>query len=154
MFGWLKKKGQDSADFGKKVVGADEIKKSVENIKDMAGTVLSPKKLIQNAKTESFVEARMRLKITDEDLLKNYRNFAYCFYASLFFAILCFIFTAYNLFFKQQIVSSLATLAIFLLCMANCFKFSFRSFQIKHQKLSSVKDWWERSSEWFPSIKN
>lgn len=154
MFGWIKKKGQDSANFGKKVVGADEIKESVENIKHMAETVLSPKKLIQNAKTESFVEARMRLKITDEDLLKNYRNFSYIFYASLFFALLCLVFTFYNLFVKQQIMPSLATLAIFLLCLANCFKFSFRSFQIKHQKLSSVKDWWERSNEWFPSIKN
>jgi len=152
MFGWVKKKSKDGANFSKKVLGVEEIEESVKNIKDMAGSVLSPKKQIQNAKKESFVDARQRLRITDEDLLRNYKNYAYCFYASLFFAILCFVFVIYNLFIRQQFVSSMATLAIFLLCLANCFKFSFRTFQIKHQKLSSVKDWWERANEWFPKI--
>lgn len=152
MFQWLKRKTNDTANFGKKAVGTEDIKKSFEEVKGMAQVVLSPKKQIENAKTESFVDAKKRLKVTDADLIKNYRNYAYCFYISLLFAVICFLALIYNLFVNQAIVSSLAMVAIFLLCLANCFKFSFRSFQIKHQKLCSVNEWWERSQEWFPKI--
>lgn len=152
MFQWIKRKGTNAKDFGKKVVGVEEIKKSVENLKDMATTVLSPKKQIENAKKETFVQAVDRLKITDEDLLRTYKNYIYCFYISFLFAVICFGVMIYNLFIRHQIISSLGTLSIFCFCLANCFKFSFRSFQIKHQKLSSVKDWWERAGEWFPNF--
>ena len=152
MFQWLKKKGNDTANLGKKLVGAEDIKKSFDEVKEMAKVVLSPKQQIENAKTESFVDARKRLHVTDENLIKNYRNYVHCFYISLLFCILCFLFMIYNLFINKEIVSSLATLAILLLCGANCFKFSFRSFQIKHQKLCSVKEWWERYQEWFPKL--
>lgn len=152
MFQWLKKKGSNTADFGKKVVGSEEIRKSFEEVKGMAKVVLSPKQQIENAKTESFVDARSRLHVTDEDLIRNYRNYVYCFYISLLFAVICFFALIYNLFINHAIVSSLAMLAIFLLCLANSFKFSFRSFQIKHQKLCSVQEWWVRSQEWFPKL--
>jgi intracellular multiplication protein IcmV len=152
MFGWIKKKGNDTATFGKKVVGTEEIKKSFEQAADMAKVVLSPKQQIENAKTESFVDAKKRLNVTDKDLMRNYKNYAYCFYISLIFSLLCFFFLIYNLFINQAIMSSLATLAIFCLCGVNCFKFSFRAFQIKHQKLCSVNEWWQRSQEWFPNI--
>ena len=152
MFEWIKKKSNDTASVGKKVVGTEEIKNSFEQVKGMAQVVLSPSQLIENSKNESFVDARNRLHVTEEDLLRNYKNYVYCFYISLLFCILCFLFILYSLFINKAIVTSLATLAILLLCGANCFKFSFRSFQIKHQKLCSVKEWWERSQEWFPKL--
>lgn len=152
MFEWVKRKGKNTANYGKKLVGTEEIKESFDQVKDMASVVLSPKKLIENAKTESFVDARKRLNVTDQTLLQNYKNFVYCFYISLFFSVLCFFYLIYNLFINQAIVSSLATLSILMLCAVNCFKFSFRAFQIKHQKLCSVKEWWNRANEWFPKL--
>lgn len=152
MFQWLKRKGSSTADFGKKIVGAEDIENSFKEIKNMASTVLSPKKQIENAKNETFTDARKRLNVTEIDLLKNYKNFVYCFYISFIFTVFCFFGLLYNLFVNQQFISSIAILAILLLCIANSFKFSFRSFQIKHQKLCSVNEWWSRANEWFPAI--
>ena len=149
---WLKSKGKNSKEYAKKNVNYEEIQETMVEIKDMAQTVLSPKKAIQNARRENFQEAKERLNITDAELIRNYKNFALIVYISLFFSVGCFLGAIYNLFFLKSILPALSMISIMLLCLANAFKFSFRAFQIRHQKLYSVKEWWERANEWIPKI--
>lgn len=150
MFKWLKNRGKKTVDFSKKVVGAENIQETAEEIKEMAQTVLSPKKQLEKAKTESFQDAKVRLRLTDTDIIQVYKNYVYCFYIALLFSGISFGFLLYNLFINKQIFTSFGILAVMALCVANCFKFSFRAFQIKHQKLCSVKEWYERVNEWLP----
>lgn len=151
-FGWLKKKTKDSAEYGKKVVGTDDIKKSTDEIVSLANRLLNPKAQAQNAKKETFVEAKKRLNVNDIDLIKTYKNMVYSFYVSILFASLCFVGTIYQLFLMKQIMAGFSMIAILAICLANAFRFSFRAFQIKHQKLCSAQEWWNRPNEWFPKI--
>lgn len=149
---WIKNKGTDSKEYVKKTINYEEVKETGGNIKEMASTLLSPKEMLRNAKRETFQEAKMRLGVTDLDLKQNYKNYSYIFYISIIFSLICFLFSLYYLFIERTLMGALAMIAIMLLCLANSFKFSFRAFQIKHQKLCSVKDWWDRANEWFPKI--
>ncbi len=152
LFDWGKKKAGSVKDTGKKVIGTDDIKNNAVFIKDMATKLLNPKEAIKNARKETFLEAQKRLNITDIDIIKNYKNNVYSFYISLAFGLVCVGLLVSNLvnFNFMGILTSSSILAV---CLAHSFKFSFRAFQLKHQKLCSVKDWASRSSEWFPSIK-
>ncbi len=152
LFDWTKKTAKNNVDYGKKIVGTEQIKESFSLIGGMGKKIFSPKDAIKNAKKETFNEAKSRLKVTEADIIQNYRNMVYGFYVSFFFAILCFAGTIYNLFIQKNILGALSTLAILAVCLANSFRFSLRSFQIKHQKLCSAKDWWARENEWFPEL--
>lgn len=155
MFGWFKKKAintKDSAkNFGKSVVGWDEARSGGSYILEMLKR-LNPKYVSANARKETFSEAQSRLNVQDHDLRIIYKQLALSFYVSLFFAIVCFGILLHVLFNVRNILSSLSVLAIFILCLSNMFRFSFRSFQIKHKKLCPFQDWWNRSSEWIPNI--
>lgn len=152
LFNWAKTKTGNVKDLSKKVVGTDEIKDSSNYIAQMANILLNPKNATKNAKKETFSQAKERLKVTDLEIITNYKNMVYGFYISLFFASICFFGMLYNLFVQKSIFSAFSMLAILTVCLANCFKFSFRAFQIKHQKLCAVKDWWDRAGEWFPKF--
>jgi len=152
IFNWAKKKGENAKDFGEKIVGAEDIKGSYSDISKMAKILLSPKDAIENARKETFLQAKERLKVNDIQIKLNYKNMVYGFYISFAFSIFCFFSMLYNLFIHKSILSSLTMLAIFAMCLANSFKYSFRAFQIKHQKLCSVNEWWERAGEWFPKF--
>lgn len=149
---WFKKKGKDSVEYGKENINYKELSGTAKEIKSMAKVVLSPTEQIKNAKKENFQTAKERLRITDIDLIQVYRNYALICYISLLFTLVCFFGILYNLFILKSIINSLSMLSIMLLCLANSFKFSFRAFQIKHQKLCSVKEWWDRASEWLPRL--
>ena len=150
MFVWIKKKGLNSVDYGKKVIATDEIKKNASDIKDMASILLKPTK---STKTETFTDAKKRLNINDIELIKIYKNYVYSFYVSLGFGFICFALLMKYLFMDNNIMGGIATLSILCICLANSFRFSFRAFQIKHQKLCTVKEWFDRGNEWFPSFK-
>ena len=151
MFGWLKKSGIKSAHYSKKVIAAEEIKKNALDIKDMASILLNPH--AQDSKKESFNDAKKRLNINDLELIQVYKNYVYSFYVSLVFGIICFTLLMKYLFMDNNIMGGIATLSILCICLANSFRFSFRAFQIKHQKLCTVKEWFDRGNEWFPSFK-
>jgi hypothetical protein len=157
MFNWLKKGIKNTSekivDNGKKLFGSETIVETSIEIKNMAKKTLSPKEAIKNAKKETFIEAIKRQKITDLELLQIYKNYVTIFYISIGFAIFLFIFLIYKLFIKNEILDSISVLVFFIFCLVNAFKYSFRSFQIKHQKLCAVKEWWDRPNEWFPSLK-
>ena len=150
MFGWIKKKGLNSVDYGKKVIAADEIKKNASDIKDMASILLKPTK---STKVETFNDAKKRLNVNDSELIQVYKNYVYSFYVSLVFGIISFTLLMKYLFMDNNIMGGIATLSILCICLANSFRFSFRAFQIKHQKLCTVKEWFDRGNEWFPSFK-
>lgn len=151
LFNWTKKKGSDAKDYAKKVVGTEDIKKNSAYIAEMA-KIINPANIGKDSKKETFVDAKKRLNVTDLDIIKNYKNMAYGFYVSIFFVIVCFIGTIYYLFVGQKILPALNMLVVLAISLANAFRFSFRSFQIKHQKLCSVKEWWNRAGEWFPKL--
>jgi len=155
MFGWIKRKASNSAsgakDLGKAVVGWDQAKAGGSFIAEMVKR-LNPRYVSDNARKETFSQAQQRLNVNDENLRAVYKQLALSFYVSIFFTIICFGILLFMLFSSKSIISSFGVLGILVLCLANAFRFSFRSFQIKHKKLCPVQDWWNRSSEWVPSI--
>ncbi len=152
MFGWFKKKAGSIKDYGAEVTNTKEIKTTFDNIKDMANNNLNPYK-VKEGKKETFEQAMSRFKTTESDLIAIYKNLVYGFYISLFFVITCILTTFYSLFIAKTFFGAFAGLGIALFCLANCFRFSFRAYQIRHRKLCDVKDWWDNSSEWLPKIK-
>lgn len=156
MFKWVKSGtknvSENIVDGGKSLLGTESIAEASYEIKNMAKKVLSPKDMLKNAKKETFKDAIFRQGVSEVDLMQIYKNYTYVFYSSVLFAVILFAFLIYKLFFKHEILISVSLLVFFVFCLANAFKFSFRSFQIKHQKLCGVKEWWDRPNEWFPPL--
>lgn len=151
-FDWVRNKGKKGVDSGKSTINYKEISGTASEIKKMANIALNPNHAIKNAKKETFQNAKERLKVTDNDLKAIYKNYSIIFYVFLFAAMICFLGVLYYLFILKSMISFLSMFVIMLFCLINAFKFSFRAFQIKHQKLCSVKEWWDRASEWLPKI--
>lgn len=149
---WARKRKDSATVSIKRNLFLGEVKESFDDISAMAKSSLSPKEAISKAKTETFQEASERLGVSELQLRITYRNFAYVFYASCAFAFVCFAASLYYLFELHSILSGLTSASVMSFCLANAFKYSFRSFQIKNRKLCSVKDWWDRPDEWLPSL--
>lgn len=147
---WFSNRSTAVVDKAKKFAGYEDIRKLSTDTKEFAGVVLSPKKAIASARKESFKEAMKRLGVTERDIEKNYRNFAWLCWISLGFAIFLISLATYC-FVQHNFLQALAGLSIASFCIASAFKFSFRAFQIRHQNLCSVKTWYERKSEWLPN---
>lgn len=157
MFKWIKKGGKNVSgnmvDGGKSLLGAESIIETSNEIKNMAKKVLSPKDTIKNARKETFKEALSRQNVSDLELIQIYKNYVYIFYISVVFSVMLFVLLLYKLFIQQQVFISFSILVFLVFCLASCFKYSFRSFQIKHQKLCSIMEWWNRPNDWFPPFK-
>lgn len=147
---WFSSRSTAVADKAKKFAGYEDIRKLSTETKEIAGTVLSPKKAIASARKESFKEAMKRLGVTEADLEKNYKNFAWLCWISLGFAVFLLSLATYC-FVQFNLLQAFAGLSIASYCIASAFKFSFRAFQIRHQNLCSVKTWYDRKSEWLPN---
>lgn len=132
------------------IIGWNSIKDGASYMIETGAYLFNPKKAIANARNETFEEAVKRHGVTDEDLKKNYNNFVITFYVSALFALVCLGLAFNYLFNEQSIMGGLSSLSIMSVCLANCFKYSFRAFQIKHRSLCSVKDFTPRVKEWFP----
>jgi hypothetical protein len=146
---WLSAQRKATADKTKKIVGYETTKKFAADTKEIAVTVLNPKKTIAQARNETFKEAKRRLKVTEEDLKANYKNFAWLCLMSLGFALFLLV-IAISSIVHAQLFQALTCMSITAYCLANAFKFSFRAFQIKHQKLCGVKTWLHSKSDWLP----
>lgn len=151
LFDWIGKKKDDVKEEGKRLVGAEEIKKNASFMYSMGKILFNPKEATKNAKRETFLEAKKRLNINENDILQVYKNNVISFYISLLFGLICLFLIFFNAF-NLNILGFATSLSIFLICLTQCFKFSFRSFQIRHQKLCSVSDWAKRPGDWFPTI--
>lgn len=152
MFGWMKNKGAQSVDYAKKVVGTEELSKNAEDIFSMAKRLLTPASMIRNARQETFEEAKRRLGVDDIHIKAVYKNYVTSFYICIVFAALCLATFFYSVLVSGSVIQALASLSIGAACMANAFRFSFRSFQIKHRSLCAVKDWYDRPNEWLPKF--
>jgi hypothetical protein len=130
-------------------IGIDTIQDGAKFIVHNGRAILTP---VRSNRVENFNEAMVRLGVQDEDIKKNYINFVRSFWISFFFAVVCLAY-GFNMAFHSQIIGALACLSITTLCLSNCFRFSFRAFQIKHKKLCSANEWFARKSEWFPEFK-
>ena len=151
MFKWTKNKATDLKNYTGEIFNAKGIKSTTDEIIDMAKQTLDPR-AIKIERTESFEHAKQRLNLKMSDLNQLYYNYALSFYIAATAGLLCFVYLLYALFLERKFMASLSSLGIMLFCLANCFQFSFRTFQIKHQKLCSVKDWWNRGGDWIPTI--
>lgn len=151
MINWIKSLGKRTSDYTAKVVNAEEIKSNASFIKEAGSTLLLPGKTIKNARTESFEEAVRRQNLDEEDLMRVHFNYSASFYVSAFFGAVCFALMA-NAFVAGSIMYVLSSFAIFLVCLANAFRFSFRCFQIRHRKLCPVSEWFSRKQEWLPPL--
>jgi len=152
MLNWVRARLAKGQSFSKSVSNAEEIKKHSAGIADLATSLMSPKKILKNAKVETFEAAQNRLMVTEGEILQVYKNYVISFYISFFCACVCFVGFLYYAFFMTSIIPALSMMAIFTLCIINAFRFSFRAFQIKHKKLCSVNEWWESASDWFPKM--
>jgi hypothetical protein len=151
MFKWTKNKIKEAGEFGSEVINLRQIKETSGDIAKMAKETLDPRNK-KTEKPETFEHAKTRLNLKLNDINQVYYNYSLSFYIALIVSLICFIYLIYALFIERKIMASLSALAILSFLLANCFQFSFRAFQIKHQKLCSVKDWWNRGNDWFPSI--
>lgn len=151
-FDWTKKKGKKNLEDGKNILNYKEISGTAAEIKKMANMALNPNSAIKNSKKETFQQAKERLKVNDYDLKSVYKNYAIIFYISLLAMFVCFCGVLYSLFVLKSFISFLSMFVIMFVSLTNAFRYSFRAFQIKHQKLCSVKEWWDRASEWLPKI--
>lgn len=149
---WFKKRTQKNIAVAKDIVGAEQIKASALNIKELGQKLLSPKYMIENAHNESFQEAVQRLGLNQIDILKSYKNAAYNFYINLFSAIISLSIILYTLFVQKNILWSIPMISILFVFFANLFRYSFRAYQIKHQQLCSVQSWWNHAEDWFPNL--
>lgn len=151
MFEFIKRKGSDVKNYSKKILQTDNIIEQHREIKQMAGQIFNVKDKIKNAKVETFIEAKNRLQLTDVDLLTKRRQLANLFYTNLFLSFCILILTFYFILYSKQYLSGIMTLTVLGISLANCFKFSFRYFQIKHKVLCPVSDWVKKSKEWAPA---
>lgn len=157
MFGWLKRKSKDGLnsgkDFGKKVLNLEEAKKHWQDIGNMYDVLANPAKVKKSSVVKTFNQAVIENNLSPQDINQIYFNYSMSFYISLVLSLLCVASTMYS-----AVVGSfggaIAGLAIWVVCIANMFRFSYNSFRIKHQKFCSVRDWWNNPNQWFPKIKN
>lgn len=134
------------------LVGGDIISSTHTYIKDMAGVAFDSKRIVENARNETYEEAIDRLGVDDVNIYKVYKNYTIALYFCLLLAGICFIGCLSSLFISKNIFTALSFLAILLICLANSFRFSFRTFQIKKKRLCDVREWWDSASEWFPKL--
>lgn len=147
---WFSIRSTAVVDKAKKFAGYEDIRKLSTETKEFAGVVLSPKKAIASARKETFREAMKRLGVTEDDIKRNYKNFAWLCWISLAFTVFLLSLAVYCLL-QTNFLQGLAGLSIASFCLASAFKYSFRAFQIRHQNLCSVKTWYERKPDWLPN---
>ena len=152
MFGWIKNKGSETVDYAKKVVGTEELAKNAQDISSMSKRLLTPSFMIKNSRQETFEEAKRRLGVDDIHIKAVYKNYVTNFYIFIVYVVLCLITFGYAVLISQSVIQAMASISIGLLCLMNAFRFSFRSFQIKHRSLCAVRDWYDRPNEWFPKF--
>jgi intracellular multiplication protein IcmV len=141
----LKKVGQGLAWAYKPAVnvsawmGLDIIKSSSQYLWGIGRNLFIPQKATL---TESFSEAVMRLKLTEEDLQQRKREFQRLF---ITYAVIALGIVAYSgyLFYSMNFISGLMAILVSLLAFALAGRNHFWLFQLKHRKLGcTLHEWW------------
>lgn len=93
---------------------------------------------------ETFAEAKIRLKLTEEQISSQKDSCLRLTYVFLLMAISMFGYSIYN-FLEDNKVVSFATLGLTFALLGFCFKFHFWYFQLKNRHLGySLQEWWEQ----------
>lgn len=122
-------------------LGYDELKTTNRTIASILTDLFSYE---VQSRTETFSEAKQRLKISDETL--NEINVTYRSYALFFclIAALCFFYSFYLLFRYLAIVDWVLGMSVTTLFLTYAFQYDFWSLQIRKRKLGlTFKDWKE-----------
>lgn len=139
--------------YAKEVTQLDYVKEQNKEILKTAKKVyLGSNDLIKSANVENFEEAKKRLNVDAVDIMEKRKEMAIQFYVYFALSILIFFLIIYFLFFQKSFMSALIAMSVLGICLANCFKYSFRSFQLKIEKLCPVSDWVANKDEWFPEL--
>lgn len=152
MFKRTKKVARNSVRFvkneGSKTLNVDEIKENYHSIKDLAHDVIDPRK-IKQGRIETFESAKQRLNLSEKDIEGSYQNFFWRFYIFLMFLSL-----VIGIIVSGVIKGSYNAVPIALggsiIFIAQMVVASFRTFQIRHRELFSLKTWASNPSEWIP----
>lgn len=147
---FIGKKVSSFSNYSKDVVGYDYLKEQNKELKNTAQKLFGTKEQLKNAKTESFSSAKKRLGLSDVDLVVKYSDMSKLFYTNLGIIGVLFLIILYMLY-QGLFFQSLITLTLVGVCCANCFKYSFRCFQIKNKKLCPVSDW-AKKGDYFPVL--
>ncbi len=148
LFGFIKRKSVENKEYVQNISGWKDIKKGGQEIYDMAQVF---KNKPMQGKTENFQDAKKRLNVSDKDLMDVYKFYSLTFYGSLIILLFSLFFFSYGIF-TLSLTKILGGIAGISIGGANSFQYSFRCFQLKHQKLCSKEDWFKRKHEWFPKI--
>lgn len=145
-FSWLASRPKKVVNYGKSIVGTEDLKKNAEFISDMAQSIAGK---TDTKRSETFENAYTRLGLTEEDLAKSYKYYEIRFNIFIAFAALAILLLIYSLV-VSKILSAFAILAFMAVCLSQLFTSSFRMYQIRRRELVSVKEWAQHKEEWWP----
>jgi intracellular multiplication protein IcmV len=122
-------------------VGWDGISEGAKTIKTLASSLFVP---AESTRTESFEDALARLQLTDDDILKQSKNFKRLFILFFIATIGLFVY-AFTMLMTHAYVASLASFGLTALLFAQTFRYHFWWFQMKHRRLGcSFKEWFQQ----------
>lgn len=131
----------------------DEIVSMGKLICDMAA-FLNPSR-IKRGRVETFDEARTRLRVSNEDIWKARKCWAFCFWG-VFCVWLAGLALNAAFFPSSSLLQALSIAQVFgfsVMCFAEMFRASFRVSQIEAKKHHSVKYWASKPSLWMPALR-
>lgn len=138
--GFFSKRVSKLTDYSKDVVGYDYLKEQNKELLNTAENIFNVSKMIKGSKKETFQMAKKRLGLSEMDLMNRYNTMSKLFYTNLVISFLL-LFLIFYLLFIGGVLQAIVTLTIMGISLANCFKFSFRCFQIKIRNLCQVNLW-------------
>lgn len=95
--------------------------------------------------TETFEEAKKRLKLTEKALLSRQKGLLRVSLLMVFFAFLLFCYALYH-FYYVQILGGALSLVVMTIALTLAFRYHFWYFQIKERKLGcTVNEWFEQT---------
>lgn len=119
-------------------VDLDRIRQGTRYIVGVCSTYFVPQ---SKTASESFTDAMVRLKLTDQDLLIRQKGLLRLVISMLSAAMLLFIYFLYNLYYAR-FAAVLMSCVVMLLALVLAFRYHFWYFQIKEQKLGcTLKEW-------------
>ena len=142
LFSWIASRPKSLKEYGKKVVGAEQIKENAGFIADMAKS-LKP----TATRYETFENAKARLGLSEKDLEETYKYYTTRFNIFVFFFGIGLVVFAYYL--MSLSWSAVPVIGFLAVCVAQLFAASFRMYQIRRRELVVPMEWFRAPHEWW-----
>lgn len=116
---------------------------------------LDPRRIVnlkQNARIETYEEAKQRLNVTESDIDKNYRNFSIISYIALT-TFLCSFGGLLGTLVSGHYFNACSWFFIASISFAETIKYTFRAYQMKTHKLCSFSEFKNDAKNWMPTIR-